>query len=54
MRKLQPDRIALQRQREDFWGTLTEAEYDLRIAALERATRRRMPARVFLKRPPAS
>ncbi len=26
LRDLQPERIALQRQREDFGGTLTEAE----------------------------
>ena len=49
LRDLQPDRLALQRQREDFGGSLTEAEYQLRLAALERATRRQMPARAFMK-----
>ena len=51
---LQPERIALQRQRQDFGGTLTHAEYSLRLAALEKAARHKMPARAFLKRPPAS
>lgn len=51
---LQPERVALQRQREDFGGTLTEVEYRLRLAALERALRRRLPARAFLKQPPSS
>ena len=46
MRDLQPDRIALQRQREDFGGTLTESEYREKLAALERATRRKVPARI--------
>ena len=54
LRDLQPDRIALQRQREDFGGTLTEAEYQLRLAALERAARGKRPARAFLKARPAS
>lgn len=54
LRDLQPDRITLQRQREDFGGTLTEGEYRSKLAALERATRRKIPARAFLKRPPAS
>jgi DNA-binding transcriptional MerR regulator len=49
LRDLQPDRLALQREREDFGGTLTDAEYRLRLAALERATRRQIPARAFLK-----
>lgn len=51
LRDLQPDRIALQRQREDLGGTLTDAEYRLRIETLERAARRKIPARVYLKRP---
>jgi hypothetical protein len=54
LRDLQPDRIALQRQREDFGGTLTEAEYDVRLEALEKAVRQKTPARAFLKRPLAS
>ncbi len=51
MRDLQPDRIALQRQREDFGGTLTESEYRERLAALERSTRRKVPARAVLMPP---
>ena len=54
LRDMQPDRIGLQRQREDFGGTLTHAEYDVRLAALERTARRTIPARAFLKRPPPS
>ena len=56
LRDLQPDRIALQRQREDFGGTLSEAEYSRRLEALERAARRRVPARADLTRmtPPSS
>jgi hypothetical protein len=50
LRDLQPDRIALQRQREDFGGTLTDGEYDLRLEALENTVRRKIPARAFLKR----
>jgi hypothetical protein len=49
LRDLQPDRIALQRQREDLGGTLTEAEYDLRLQALEKAVRRKIPARALLR-----
>ena len=49
LRDLQPDRIALQRQREDFGGTLSNAEYQQRLAALERPARRKMPARAVLK-----
>ena len=52
MRDLQPDRIALQRQREDFGGTLTESEYNAKLAALERETRRKVPARANLKPQP--
>jgi hypothetical protein len=37
MRDLQPARIALQRQREDCGGTLTEAEYREKLASLERS-----------------
>jgi hypothetical protein len=51
IRDLQPDRIALQRQREEFGGTLTDAEYRLRLAALEKAARRKVPAHALLKRP---
>jgi hypothetical protein len=53
LRDLQPDRIALQRQREDMGGTLTHAEYRLKLAALERAARGKLPARATLKRPPS-
>jgi hypothetical protein len=53
LRDLQPDRIALQRQRADFGGTLSNAEYHQRLAALESAARDRMPARAFLKPRPA-
>ena len=49
LRDLQPDRIALQRQREDFGGTLTDAEYRLRLAALESAARSKRLARACLK-----
>jgi hypothetical protein len=52
MRDLQPDRIALQRQLEDFGGTLTDAEYQQRLAALERAARCKRRARAALKQPP--
>jgi DNA-binding transcriptional MerR regulator len=34
LRDLQPDRIALQRQRQDLGGTLTNAEYDASVRAL--------------------
>jgi hypothetical protein len=51
LRDLQPERLALQRQREDFGGTLTDAEYNQRLERLERAVRRKIPARAFLKRP---
>jgi hypothetical protein len=49
LRDLQPDRIALQRQREDFGGTLSDAEYQLRLAALEQPARGKIPARAILK-----
>jgi hypothetical protein len=52
LRNLQPDRIALQQQRTDFGGTVTEAEYTVKLAALEQAIRRKIPARAFIKRPP--
>ena len=45
LRDLQPERLALQRQREDFGGTLTEAEYRRRLSVLERAAQRAVPAR---------
>jgi hypothetical protein len=47
---LQPERIALQRQRQDFGGPLTEEEYHLRLGALEKTARRKIPARASLKR----
>jgi hypothetical protein len=50
-RDLQPERLALQRQRVDFGGSLSDAEYRIRVVALERATRRMMPARAQLKPP---
>jgi hypothetical protein len=53
LRDLQPDRIALQRQRRDFGGLLTEAEYDQKLEALEKAVRRKTPARMSLNRPPS-
>jgi len=49
IRDLQPERIALQRQRQDFGGTLTEEEYTRRLEALEQAVRRKRPARAELK-----
>jgi hypothetical protein len=51
-RDLQPERIALQRQRQDFGGTLSEAEYTLRLKALEDALGRKTCAHASLKRPP--
>lgn len=54
MRDLQPERIALQRQRADFGGTLTDAEYHRRLAALERPVRSKTPAHAFLKQRPSS
>jgi len=54
LRDLQPDRLALQRQRQDFGGTLTEAEYGRKLEVLESAVRRKIPARAVPKRPPAS
>ena len=53
LRDLQPERIALQRQRQDFGGTLTDADYDRRLKVLEGTVRRKMPARAF-KRPQSS
>jgi len=49
LRDLQPERIALQRERRDFGGTLTEAEYARRLEILEQAVRRKRPARAGLK-----
>ena len=46
LRDLQPERVALQRQRDDFGGPLTEGEYRHLLTALERTTRRMIPARV--------
>ena len=54
LRNLHPERLALQRQLEDFGGTLTEPEYRFRLAALERATRRRVPARACVNPSPTS
>ena len=36
-------------QREDFGGTLSDAEYQLRLAALEQPARGKIPARAMLK-----
>jgi hypothetical protein len=52
LRDLQPERIALQRQRWDFGGTLTHDDYQQRLAALEDAVRRKRPARAGVRRPP--
>jgi hypothetical protein len=49
LRDLQPERIVLQRQRHDFGGTLTDEEYARKLAELERAVRRKMPARARLR-----
>lgn len=51
LRDLQPERIALQRQRQDFGGTLTDAEYAGKLEALEKAVKRKVPARAGLRRP---
>lgn len=53
LRDLQPERIALQRQRADFGGTLTNAEYARRLELLERAVKKK-PARAALRTPPTS
>ena len=45
LRDLQRQRLALQRQLVDFGGTLTEAEYGRKLKALEKAVRRKTPAR---------
>jgi hypothetical protein len=50
LRDLQPERIALQRQRHDFGGTLTDAEYARRLKELEQAVRRKIPVRAQLRR----
>ena len=50
LRDLQPERLALQRQRFDFGGTLTETEYARKLAELERAVRRKIPALAQLLR----
>ena len=49
LRDLQPQRLALQGQLVDFGGTLTEAEYGRKLKALEKAVRRKTPARAALK-----
>lgn len=49
LRDLQPERIALQRQRHEFGGTLTEEEYARKLEDLERAVRRKIPARARLR-----
>ena len=51
LRDLQPERIALQRQRHDFGGTLTDAEYARKLDELERAVKWKVPARAGLRRP---
>jgi hypothetical protein len=48
-RDLQPERLTLQRQRFDFGGPLTETEYVRKLAELERAVRRKIPARARLR-----
>ena len=50
LRDLQPERLSLQRQRQDFGGTLTDAEYARKLEQLERAVRRKIPARAQLRR----
>jgi hypothetical protein len=45
LRDLQPERLALQRQRLDFGGALTDAEYRVKLVALEKAARHRLPTR---------
>ncbi|MEQ1758558.1 MAG: hypothetical protein ABL986_09585 [Vicinamibacterales bacterium] len=50
LRELQPERLALQRQLQDFGGTMTEAEYRRRLSDLERSARGRTPARAMAKR----
>ena len=50
LRDLHPERIALQRQRCDFGGMLTDAEYARKLDELERAVRRKIPARARLRR----
>jgi hypothetical protein len=54
LRDLQPERIALQRQRQDFGGTLTDAEYARKLERLEKAVTRTMPARAWHRRSPTS
>jgi hypothetical protein len=49
LRDVQPERIALQRQRQDFGGTLTEAEYVRKLEALEKAVRPKKPAHAELR-----
>jgi hypothetical protein len=46
LRDLQPERIALQRQRQDFGGTLTDGEYARKLDELARAARRTARARL--------
>ena len=45
LRDLQPERLALQRQLQDFGGTLTERDYQLKLAALEKSARGQKTAR---------
>ena len=54
LRDLQPERAALQRQRQDFGGTLTNAEYARRLEALEKAVKRKIPVRAGLRGPPST
>ncbi len=48
LREIQPERLALQRQLQDFGGTLTDAEYRRKLTALERVARCK-PARALAK-----
>jgi hypothetical protein len=50
LRALQPERLALQRQLQEFGGVLTHAEYRRRLMALERTARHGIPARATATR----
>jgi hypothetical protein len=54
LRDLQPERIALQRQRQDFGGSLSDVEYEHKLEALEQAARQNIPTRAFLTRKPSA
>lgn len=49
LRDLHPDRVALQQQRVDFGGTLTDKDYQAKLAALEAHVRGRVPVRAGLR-----